>query len=74
MKLYWDVGNFRDMGAIEQMCRELMASEPPVSPEEQQRRKAEHSEREREQAEQAEIDRATMYHLKYFNHIHMTIA
>jgi hypothetical protein len=52
------------MGAISDMCRELFLDTPPVSLEEQARIDAERQVRERERAEQAEFDRATIARLR----------
>jgi hypothetical protein len=52
------------MGAIEQMCRELMAVMPPVSPEEQARLDLESQEIDRQRAEQEEIDRGKLDRLR----------
>jgi hypothetical protein len=57
-----DMGMFG--GAIEQMCREAMESMPPVSLEEQERLATEQQDRDRQRAEQAEIDQATIARLK----------
>jgi hypothetical protein len=52
------------MGAIEQMCRELMGITPPVSPEEQARLDLERQEIDRQRAEQEEIDRVKIAQLR----------